>query len=92
MSVLRRHWIATIILCLFIGLGVLYSTATPVFEASDELNHYPFVQTLAEGNGLPVQRPGQETLWGQEGSQPPLYYALAAISPPGLTLAIWRNS
>ena len=80
MSVLRRHWIATIILCLFIGLGVLYSTATPVFEASDELNHYPFVQTLAEGNGLPVQRPGQETLWGQEGSQPPLYYALAAIS------------
>ena len=27
---------------------------------------------------MPVQRPGEETLWGQEGSQPPLYYALAA--------------
>ncbi len=86
MSVLRRHWIATVILCLFIGLGVLYSTATPIFEASDELNHYPFVQTLAQGNGLPVQRPNQETLWGQEGSQPPLYYGLAAV------LTAWIDS
>ena len=79
-NVLRRHWIALIILCLFVGLGVLYSVATPIFEASDELNHYPFVQTLVRGNGLPVQRPDQATLWGQEGSQPPLYYGLAAIA------------
>ena len=68
-----------IVLCLFVGLGALYSIATPIFEASDELNHYPFVQTLAQGNGLPVQRPDEATLWDQEGSQPPLYYGLAAI-------------
>lgn len=80
MRVIRRHWIAIIVLCLFVGLGVLYSVATPIFEASDELNHYPFVQTLARGNGLPVQRPDQATLWGQEGSQPPLYYGLAAFA------------
>ena len=78
MTMLKRHWIAAIILCLFMALGIVYSVATPVLEASDELNHYPFVAYLAGGNGLPVQRPGEETLWGQEGSQPPLYYALAA--------------
>ena len=78
MTMLKRHWIAAMILCLFMALGIVYSVATPVLEASDELNHYPFVAYLAGGNGLPVQRPGEETLWGQEGSQPPLYYALAA--------------
>jgi len=62
----------------FLLLGILYSLATPAFEASDELNHYPVVDYLAQGNHLPVQQPGQETYFGQEGSQPPLYYALAA--------------
>ncbi len=78
MTMLKRHWIAALILCLFMVLGIVYSVATPVLEASDELNHYPFVAYLAGGNGLPVQRSGEETLWGQEGSQPPLYYAVAA--------------
>ena len=36
MRAIRRHWIALIILCLFVGLGVLYSVATPIFEASDD--------------------------------------------------------
>ncbi len=67
-----------LIICSFLLLGVIYSFATPVFEASDELNHYPFVEHLAQGKGLPVQQPGQETHFGQEASQPPLYYALAA--------------
>ncbi|MBI3957976.1 MAG: glycosyltransferase family 39 protein [Chloroflexi bacterium] len=67
-----------LILCCFLLLGLVYSIATPVLEASDELNHYPFVEHLARGKGLPVQQPGQESHFGQEGSQPPLYYALAA--------------
>ncbi len=61
-------------------LGVVYSLATPIFEASDELWHYPVVKYIADGRGLPVQRPGVETLWQQEGSQPPAYYALAALA------------
>ncbi len=77
---------ALLIICGFLLLGVIYSFATPVFEASDELNHYPFVAYLAQGNGLPVQQPGQETHFGQEGSQPPLYYALAAA------LTFWIDS
>lgn len=64
---------------LFALLAGLYSLATPLFEASDELWHYPLVRHLAEGGGLPVQDPAIPTAWRQEGSQPPLYYALAAL-------------
>ena len=74
----ERLWIAVITL-LFVILGVVYSLATPIFEASDELWHYPVVKHIADGRGLPVQQPGVEALWQQEGSQPPAYYALAAL-------------
>jgi 4-amino-4-deoxy-L-arabinose transferase-like glycosyltransferase len=73
-----RFWIA-VITALFVILGVVYSLATPIFEASDELWHYPVVKYIADDRGLPVQRPGVETMWQQEGSQPPAYYALAAL-------------
>jgi len=62
----------------YLLLGVIYSFATPVFEASDEIWHYPVVRELRNSHRLPVQRPGVKTDWEQEGSQPPLYYALAA--------------
>ncbi|MFO7919098.1 MAG: glycosyltransferase family 39 protein [Anaerolineae bacterium] len=57
----------------------MYSIKTPIFEASDEFWHYPFVRHLARGRGLPVQTPEQVGPWRQEGSQPPLYYALGAF-------------
>lgn len=63
---------------LFIGLGVGYDTLTPVFEQSDETLHYPYARHMADGQGLPLAIPGQ--LWGQEGTQPPLYYAIVAAS------------
>jgi hypothetical protein len=62
------------ILLLFISLGFWYSLAVPPFEAPDELFHYAFARHLAQGNPLPVQKLGEETLWEQEGSQAPLYY------------------
>lgn len=80
----------------FAMLGVYYSVTTPVFEASDEISHYPVVEHIARTGQLPIQVPGVETLWEQEGSQPPLYYMLSA----GLTFWIdtsdiaeirWRN-
>jgi hypothetical protein len=61
---------------LFVILGLAYDTLTPIFENSDETLHYPYVKHLADGRGLPVAAPGQP--WNQEGTQPPLYYALAA--------------
>lgn len=69
---------------LFVLLGLSYSVLTPVFENSDETLHYPFVKHLADGQGLPVAAPGQ--LWNQEGTQPPLYYALVAAS------TFWLNT
>jgi 4-amino-4-deoxy-L-arabinose transferase-like glycosyltransferase len=68
------------ILLLFGILGVVYSVVVPPFEASDELWHYPMVKYIADHWALPVQVPGVETPWRQEGSQPPLYYALAAAA------------
>ncbi|MBI3741208.1 MAG: glycosyltransferase family 39 protein, partial [Chloroflexi bacterium] len=38
------------------------------------------VQSIARGNGLPIQDPAIKTLWAQEGGQPPLYYALSALA------------
>ncbi len=68
------------ILAAFLALGFVYSLVTPVFEASDEIFHYPVVKQVADGRGLPVQDPQAEQAWEQEGSQPPLYYALAAVA------------
>ena len=68
-----------LIIVAFVLLATIYSLATPVFEASDEYLHFPVVKHIADGYGLPVQRPGTKTAWEQEGSQPPLYYLL--VSP-----------
>jgi 4-amino-4-deoxy-L-arabinose transferase-like glycosyltransferase len=72
----------------------LYSILTPLFEASDELWHYPMVQHLASGGGLPVQRAGQtdaDAPWRQEGSQPPLYYWIAAAFSAPFDFSNWRE-
>ena len=74
-----QHRAIVVFLGLVLVLGVLYSLITPLFEASDELWHYPFVKRLADGQGLPVQYPDQIGPWRQEGSQPPLYYALGGL-------------
>lgn len=84
---------ALIVLASF-ALFSLYSAATPLFEASDELWHYPMVQHLAAGGGLPVQRAGQtdaEAPWRQEGSQPPLYYWIAAAASAPFDASNWRE-
>lgn len=64
----------------FLLIGLSYALVTPVFEASDELWHYPMVRHLADGNPLPVQvfDPALAGPWKQEASQPPLYYYLGA--------------
>jgi len=69
-----HHWI----LIAFFILGIVYSIVVPPFEASDELWHYPMVKYIADHWALPVQVPGEETPWRQEGSQPPLYYLVGA--------------
>jgi 4-amino-4-deoxy-L-arabinose transferase-like glycosyltransferase len=84
MGISAGNRLLALVLLLFVALGLVYSLATPIFEASDEQWHYPVVKHIADGQGLPVQDPAVSTLWHQEGSQPPLYYLLAS----GLTFWI----
>lgn len=92
---LRTERIAAV--CIVIASFILfsvYSIATPLFEASDELWHYPMVHHLANGGGLPVQRKDQtdaDAPWRQEGSQPPLYYWIAAAFSASFDSSNWRE-
>ena len=73
------------ILAAYVILAFSYSVVTPIFEASDELWHYPMVKYLADnGLALPPQDPANPGPWRQEGSQPPLYYILSAILTGGI--------
>ena len=65
------------LLLAFLLVGLLYTWATPVLEASDEPHHFAFAEYVSRHRTLPVQLPGEITPWAQEGSQPPLYYILA---------------
>ncbi|MBI5293554.1 MAG: glycosyltransferase family 39 protein [Chloroflexi bacterium] len=65
-----------VLLAVFALLGAVFAVTTPLFEASDELWHYPMVQQLSRGGPLPVQDPANVGAWRQEASQPPLYYYL----------------
>jgi len=69
---------AIIFALIFFCIAAIYSLTIPVFEASDETLHYPYVKQLADGNGLPVA--GQDILLKQEATQAPLYYLLAAVA------------
>jgi hypothetical protein len=77
---MRSRLPLTILLLIFAAVGAVYAVVTPLFEISDELWHYPMVKRLADGLGLPVQTPTQVGPWRQEGSQPPLYYAIMALA------------
>lgn len=63
---------------LFLLVGLVYLYAAPNFEASDSAQHIGVIKWIAERGELPVQSPDHAQLFGQEASQPPLYYLLMA--------------
>jgi hypothetical protein len=88
-----RRWPLLVILLVYLIAGSIYAIVPPFLEVSDEVRHYAMVEHLAQGKGLPVQDPVAHkqvtteerqakqplTYYAQEGSQPPLYYALMAL-------------
>lgn len=78
-----RHLPLSLLILIFLPLALLYAYSVPIFESPDELYHFGMIHHLAEARQLPVQVPGQLTIYQQEGSQPPLYYLLGAalVSP-----------
>lgn len=79
-KLISHYRLIVIILVLFVVLSTTYSVVTPIFEASDELWHYPMVKYIADHWSLPVQDPQNVGPWRQEGSQPPLYYIIGALA------------
>jgi len=74
---IKYHWPLFLIFIVFLVLVTAYNLAVPLLEKPDEKWHYPYVQNIADGKGLPVYGEGA---WNQEGGQGPLYYALAAAA------------
>ncbi|MFN8483079.1 MAG: glycosyltransferase family 39 protein [Anaerolineae bacterium] len=68
----------------YLVLAILYAWTTPLFETPDETWHFWYVKHLADGNGLAVVTADERPLWRQEGTQPPLYYLLAAAAIRGV--------
>ncbi len=62
----------------FFLVGLVYLYAAPNFEASDTVEHVGMIKFIAETGALPVQSGGHDELYGQEASQPPLYYLIMA--------------
>jgi 4-amino-4-deoxy-L-arabinose transferase-like glycosyltransferase len=74
-----------LVVCAYGIVAMLYSLLTPLYEVSDELWHYPMMQYMANNAlQLPPQDLDNLGAWRQEGSQPPLYYMLAAILTSGI--------
>lgn len=69
------------VLLVYMAFGFVYTLATPVFEANDELWHFGYIEHLRQTRSLPEQKlDGRDTIFRQHGSQPPLYYGLMAIA------------
>ncbi len=73
------HWLLPL---LFLLIGLVYLYAAPNFEASDSAQHIGVIKWIAERGELPLQSADHAQLFGQEASQPSLYYLLMA--------AVWR--
>ncbi len=75
------YWVLPAILLLFTSLVGLFSSTIPPFEGPDGPEHFAYVLWLAEGKGFPPQGAAAwDTPLQQEASQPPLYYALGALT------------
>ena len=73
----RSRWAITAIVAIFILLGLAYSIINPLFEATDELRHYRFVQHIIQLHSLPIQG---AVGCSAQGHHPPLFYATAALA------------
>ena len=62
----------------YVLVGVWYVVSVPPFESPDEPRHFAVADYIQTQGKLPIQQRDVETRFGQEGSQPPLYYLLVA--------------
>ena len=80
----------------YLVVGAAYSVSIPVFEYPDESHHFFVIKYIVDHRALPVQRQELRGPWGQEASQPPLYYLVGVLLVSGIELdgaedLLWRN-
>ncbi len=77
----REVLLRVAILALYLALAVGYNFVVPIFESPDEVGHFFTVKYIADRGQLPVPEKGlsKQYLYGQEGTQPPLYYLGGAL-------------
>jgi hypothetical protein len=80
-----------LILLAFTALALAYARAVPVFEASDEMEHFLYIRALATTGELPVIPSradlgdlSDEARWNLQAHHAPLYYAIGALATAGL--------
>jgi len=81
-----RGWLVCLLI-VYLLVGAYYGMTIPPFESPDELHHLGYVVHLVREGRLPIQTPGVDTIYQQEGSQPPLYYVMAAALVRGIDLS-----
>lgn len=69
--------LSAFLLAVFVILATAYSVVNPIYESTDELMHYRFVQYLLATGQLPMQSDQGARI---QAHHPPLYYALAALA------------
>ena len=77
----RRGSVAAPILAVYLILAVGYNAIAPSFETPDEVGHFFTAKYIADHGRLPVPEKdlAERYLYGQEGTQPPLYYLVGAL-------------
>lgn len=89
---IRPELTLRLIVAAYVILGVIYSVASPIFEAPDESFHFFVIQHVHETGQLPVQDLATKALYEQEGSQPPLYYLAGALLIAGVDTQAARDN
>ncbi|TVR18937.1 MAG: phospholipid carrier-dependent glycosyltransferase [Anaerolineaceae bacterium] len=80
------HWLLLPIVAYFVLLAGVYAATIPIFEESDEAEHFLYVHNILQDNALPVIRSRDELgdltdltdIWNNHAHHAPLYYLLGA--------------
>lgn len=90
MSLYRKKssalWGLALVLAYFALCVALYAANIPIFEESDEAEHFLYAHSILQGRALPTIRPRDELgdlsdltdIWNNHAHHAPLYYLLAA--------------
>ena len=68
-------------LLVYLALAVAYGVVAPPFESPDEIGHFFTIKYIADYGRLPVpdKELSEQYLYGQESTQPPLYYLIGGL-------------